>query len=131
MDSENKKFPPPRQRVVDPYRQPAPPPPPLPSTDIAPAPIVRPAVQRDLLEELEKVEVDPQVLAEARSSNRAWGAASIVLGLVLFAFGVAMDETMWSYRSSFRSSRATFLPGFGIMLVAYGVRKWRQRGIDY
>jgi len=128
MDSENKKFPPPRRRVVDPYRQPAPTP--QPSADVTSAPIVRAPDSRDVFEDLEKVEVDPRALAEARSSNRAWGGAAIALGLFLVIFCLALGISAPS-NYGYRSSRIISLPGIGVFLIFYGIAKWRQRGIDY
>ncbi len=111
-----------------PYRKIAPAPPPL-AIEPKSAPIVHVSPPRDLLEDLENVEVDPQVLEEARRSNRAWGGAMIALGVLVIGVGIAMDFTMLSTHASARSMM--FLPGFGIMSLAYGIRRWRLRGIDY
>ncbi len=92
------------------------------------APIIEAPKPHDLLADLEKVEIDPRALEEARSSNRAWGTAGIVIGLAMIVFSVSMDVAMW--RSGHASSRFFFMPGIGFVLLSYGIRKWRQRGID-
>jgi hypothetical protein len=111
-----------------PYRKIAPAPPPL-AIEPKSAPIVHVSPPRDLLEELEKVEIDPHVLEEARRSNRAWGGAMIALGVLLIGVGLAMDFTMMSNRTYSRSLMC--LPSLGILILAYGIRRWQLRGIDY
>lgn len=130
MSANEKKFPQPRAKQADaPYRKAASPSPPLLPIDVKSAPIVNAPQPRDLLEELEKVEIDPQVLEEARSSNRSWGSVMIAFGLFLIIISVALEVSMWN--SNYRSFRFISMPGIGVILVAYGIRKWRQRGIDY
>jgi hypothetical protein len=125
----NKKFPPPRAKeAVAPYRKAAPAPPPL-SNDVKSAPIVELPQRYDLLEELQKVEIDPRVLEEARSSNRSWGSVMIAFGLFLIIISIALDVSMWN--TGYVQWRFFSMPGMGVILVAYGIRKWRQRGINY
>ncbi|MEO7110220.1 MAG: hypothetical protein ABI183_07280 [Polyangiaceae bacterium] len=128
MPEENKKFPPPRSRVVAPYRQAAPTPPPR-VVDAKSLTIVAPPEQHDLLDELEKVEIDPRVLEEARSSNRAWGGAMIAFGLFSIILSIALEISVMHSHISSRS--AFYLPGLGIMSLAYGIRRWRMHGIEY
>lgn len=123
---KEKKFPPPRAKHADlPYRKPAPAPPPL-AIEVKSAPIIEAPMSQDVFDELEKVEIDPKALEEARSSNRAWGAAMIVLGLFLLGISIAIDLT-----SSTSSRSVVYLPGAGVMSLAYGIRRWRLRGIEY
>jgi hypothetical protein len=130
VSAKEKKFPPPRAKeAIAPYRKAAPAPPPLLPIELKSAPIVEAPKPHDLLEELEKIEIDPQVLAEERRENRAWGIALMAIGLLLIFFSLALDIAMWSAARG--NLRFLSLPGVGAILVALGVRKWRQRGIDY
>jgi uncharacterized membrane protein YcjF (UPF0283 family) len=127
MSDDEKTFPAPRPRRKDaPYRQAAPPAPSAPVDIVeAPVPSEKPL---DVFEELQRVEIDPRVLEEARSSNRSWGSVMIAFGLFLIIISIAMDVSMWT---SYAQWRYFSLPGIGFILVVYGIRRWRLRGIEY
>ncbi len=129
MSEKEKTFPAPRDRKkATPYRQAAPPAPSAPVDIVKHAPIVEAPRPYDPLEELEKVEVDPRVLEEARSSNRSWGSVMIAFGLFLIIISIALDVSIWG---TSHGPRRFSLPGIGFILVAYGIRRWRLRGIEY